>query len=89
MEQTEKQEMLCILRRLYPQAGPELDFTNPYETLVATILSAQCTDRRVNMVTPAVFRDFPTPAAMAATTPEVLYPYVKSCGLKRKSENIV
>ncbi|MBR2144781.1 MAG: endonuclease III, partial [Akkermansia sp.] len=68
------------LKALYPDAGPELNFTNPYETLVATILSAQCTDKRVNMVTPAVFRDFPDPAAMAQTTPEILFPYVKSCG---------
>ena len=88
MNEAQKQIMLG-LRRLYPQAGPELDFSNPYETLVATILSAQCTDRRVNQVTPAVFRDFPTPAAMAATTPDVLYSYVKSCGLSKKAENIV
>ena len=77
------------LHRLYPNPRPELDFSNPYETLVATILSAQCTDKRVNQVTPAVFRDFPDPAAMAAATPEVLYEYVKSCGIKAKSANIV
>ena len=81
--------ILSELRRLYPDAGPALRFTNPYETLVATILSAQCTDERVNMVTPAVFRDFPTPAAMAETTPEELYPYVRSCGFKAKASNIV
>ena len=78
-----------LLREAYPQAGPELNFTNPYETLVATVLSAQCTDKRVNAVTPAVFRDFPTPKVMAETTPEVLYPYVKSCGLAGKATNIV
>lgn len=77
------------LKALYPDAGPELDFTNPYETLVATILSAQCTDKRVNMVTPAVFRDFPDAAAMAKTTPEILFPYVKSCGFTSKAKNIV
>lgn len=77
------------LKALYPDARPELDFTNPYETLVATILAAQCTDKRVNMVTPAVFRDFPDPAAMAKTTPEVLFPYVRSCGFHTKAENIV
>lgn len=77
------------LKALYPDAGPELNFTNPYETLVATILSAQCTDKRVNMVTPAVFRDFPDPAAMANTTPEILFPYVKSCGFTSKAKNIV
>lgn len=84
-----KDEILRELRRLYPDTTPELHFSNPYETLVATILSAQCTDQRVNMVTPAVFRDFPDVQAMAATTPEVLFPYVKSCGFKSKASNIV
>ena len=77
------------LAELYPNAGPELQFTNPYETLVATILAAQCTDARVNQVTPAVFRDFPDAKTMAQTTPEVLFPYVKSCGFKSKAANIV
>ncbi len=88
-QQDKNRLILEELRRLYPEAGPALNFTNPYETLVATILSAQCTDQRVNMVTPAVFRDFPTPAAMAETSPEVLYPYVRSCGFKSKAVNIV
>lgn len=81
--------ILSELQRLYPDAKPELNFSDPYETLVATILSAQCTDQRVNMVTPAVFRDFPDVHAMAQTTPEVLYPYVKSCGFSAKARNIV
>lgn len=81
--------ILAGLKELYPDAGPELNFSNPYETLVATILSAQCTDKRVNMVTPAVFRDFPDAAAMAETTPEILFPYVKSCGFTSKAKNIV
>ena len=84
-----KKAILEELEALYPGAKPELHFSSPYETLVATILSAQCTDQRVNMVTPAVFRDFPTPQAMAATTPEILFPYVKSCGFKSKAQNIV
>ncbi len=84
-----KKAILSELEALYPDAKPELHFSNPYETLVATILSAQCTDQRVNMVTPAVFRDFPTPQAMAAATPEILFPYVKSCGFKSKAQNIV
>ncbi len=86
---TDKKAILAALKSLYPDAKPELNFTTPYETLVATILSAQCTDVRVNMVTPAVFRDFPDVAAMAATTPEVLFPYVQSCGFKSKAQNIV
>ncbi|NCB36179.1 MAG: endonuclease III, partial [Clostridia bacterium] len=52
--------ILKTLESLYPDAVPELHFTNPYETLVATMLSAQSTDKQVNKVTPAVFRDFPT-----------------------------
>jgi len=84
-----KKAILAELARLYPDAKPELNFSNPYETLVATILSAQCTDKRVNMVTPAVFRDFPDAFAMAKTTPEILYPYVKSCGFTTKAKNIV
>ncbi len=87
--QIDKKAILSELEALYPDARPELHFSNPYETLVATILSAQCTDQRVNMVTPAVFRDFPTPQAMAAATPEILFPYVKSCGFKSKAQNIV
>ncbi len=56
----------------------ELHYTNPYELLVAVVLSAQCTDKRINSVTPALFHDFPTPEALAATTPEVVYEYIKS-----------
>ncbi|NLW21169.1 MAG: endonuclease III [Clostridiales bacterium] len=83
------QAILETLERMYPNARPELHFTNPYETLVATMLSAQSTDVQVNKVTPAVFRDFPTVEDMAATTPEVLYPYVRSCGFASKATNIV
>ncbi len=89
-KQKEKNALILgELERLYPDAGPALQFTNPYETLVATILSAQCTDARVNQVTPAVFLDFPDPKAMSETTPEVLYGYVRSCGFKSKAVNIV
>ena len=84
-----RQEIISRLLGMYPDARPELDFENPYQTLVATILAAQCTDKRVNQVTPAVFRDFPTPVAMAETTPEILFPYVRSCGFKSKAANIV
>lgn len=84
-----KGEILRVLAQTYPDARPELNFSNPYETLVAVMLSAQCTDKQVNKVTPAVFRDFPNVAAMAATDADTLYPYVKSCGFKTKSQNIV
>lgn len=85
----EQRAILKGLSELYPNAGPELHFSNPFETLVATILAAQCTDQRVNQVTPALFRDYPDPQAMAKATPEEIFPYVKSCGFKSKAANIV
>lgn len=84
-----KKAILAELKRLYPDAGPELHFTNPYETLVATMLSAQCTDKQVNKVTPQVFALYPDAPSMAACTAEELYPLVKSCGFKSKAGNIV
>ena len=84
-----KKEILRVLEESYPDARPELNFSNPYETLVAVMLSAQCTDKQVNKVTPALFRDFPDVASMAAIDADTLYPYVKSCGFKSKSQNIV
>ena len=56
----------------------ELHFSNPFELVIAVVLSAQCTDKRINMVTPRLFQDFPTPEAMAETTREVIYEYIKS-----------
>ena len=84
-----QQAILRGLAALYPDAKRELHFSNPFETLVATILAAQCTDQRVNQVTPALFRDYPDAAAMAKATPEEIFPYVKSCGFRSKAVNIV
>ena len=61
-----------------PEPETELGYRNPYELLVAVILSAQCTDKRVNMVTPALFQAFPTPEALAASHFDELQPYIKS-----------
>ncbi|EMS32947.1 Endonuclease III [Mariniradius saccharolyticus AK6] len=61
-----------------PVAETELVFENPFQLLVAVVLSAQCTDKRVNMSTPAIFRDFPTPAHLAASNFDELFPYIKS-----------
>lgn len=61
-----------------PVAETELKYENPYQLLVAVVLSAQCTDKRINMVTPALFRDFPTPAHLAASNFDELFPYIKS-----------
>lgn len=67
----------------YPDAHCELDFRSPFELVVATILSAQCTDRRVNMVTPALFARFPTPEALAAADPEEVEEIIRSTGFFR------
>lgn len=61
-----------------PVAESELEYTDPFQLLVAVILSAQCTDKRVNMTTPALFERFPTPEAMAAASAEEIYPYIRS-----------
>lgn len=72
-----------------PVAETELHYDNPYQLIVAVILSAQCTDKRVNMVTPAIFRDYPTPADMAAATVEEIYEHVKSVSYpNNKSANL-
>jgi endonuclease-3 len=61
-----------------PEAETELLYDNPFQLLVAVILSAQCTDKRVNLTTPAIFREFPDPASMAATDFDTLFPIIKS-----------
>lgn len=88
-----RERALEVLRRLdaaMPEAKIELDFHTPLELLVAVLLSAQTTDKRVNLVTPALFRDFKTAADYAATTPKVLEGYLKTVGLFRnKSKALV
>lgn len=71
-------QVLALFEKEMPIAETELHYTNPFELLVAVILSAQCTDKRVNLTTPALFADFPNAEAMAQTTPEVIYEYIKS-----------
>ncbi|HIT81729.1 MAG TPA: endonuclease III [Candidatus Caccoplasma merdavium] len=61
-----------------PVAETELHYQDPYQLIVAVILSAQCTDKRVNLVTPALFEKYPTAEALAGATPEEVYPYIKS-----------
>lgn len=62
----------------FPEPETELAYGNPYELIVAVVLSAQCTDKRVNLVTPALFRQFPTPAHLAAATAEDIFPFIRS-----------
>jgi len=89
MNRKQKEAALRALEEAYPEAKAELRFSNPYEMLVATILSAQCTDRQVNRVTPAVFAKYPDATAMASAEEAELYQMVKSCGFKSKAGNII
>ena len=83
------EELLKRLPGIYPGAHCELDFSNPLELLVATILSAQCTDKRVNLTTPAVFARCKTPQDYAAISQEEMESLVRSTGFYRnKAKNI-
>jgi endonuclease-3 len=75
--------ILQALQRAYPDAKIALDFSNPYELLVATILSAQCTDERVNMVTPELFRRYPSARELARANPARLETEIRSTGFFR------
>src|SRR3954463_13869602 len=78
------------LEKQHPNADTELHYTTPYELLVATILSAQCTDERVNQVTPALFKRYPNARALAAATTAELEPQIQSTGFFRaKSRSLV
>lgn len=76
-------ELLARLKREYPDAHCELDFETPLQLLAATILSAQCTDKRVNMVTPELFRIYPDAKSLAEADPERLEELIKSTGFFR------
>ncbi|MDQ2868885.1 MAG: endonuclease III [Verrucomicrobiota bacterium] len=76
-------ELAKKLRAVYPDAHCELDFKNPFQLLIATILSAQCTDQRVNMVTPSLFRKYPDAKKMAAASPAALEREIRSTGFFR------
>ena len=95
MQETKKakaeriQKILETLAETHPDAAPQLMYFTPFELLVATVLSAQCTDQRVNQVTRELFPRYGTPEKMAAATEEELIPYIKSCGLyQNKSKNL-
>lgn len=90
---TPKARALEVARRLaelYPGAECELNHSNPYELLAATILSAQCTDARVNMVTPHLFAKYPTPQDLAAADPQDVEEIVRSTGFyQNKAKNLI
>lgn len=90
MENTKAQEILKELAALYPDAQPALKFRSPYELLVAVILSAQCTDERVNKVTQILFEKYNTPQSMLTLSAEQLEKYIFSCGFyKNKAAHIL
>lgn len=83
-------QQLEILERTYPHAETALEYGNPYELLIAVILSAQCTDARVNMTTPVLFKKYATPQKLAKAKQEDVEHIVKSCGFFRmKARNII
>ena len=82
-------KILPILEKLYPDARAMLDFQSPLQLLVATILAAQCTDERVNQVTPALFRRYPTVRALAEADPAALEAMIRSTGFFRSKARSV
>ncbi len=86
----ETNDILSLLRKMHPNAGCELNYMSVYELLVAVILSAQCTDKRVNEVTEKLFKVYNTPEQIARLTIEDLKPYIFSCGFyNNKGNNII
>src|SRR5436190_2903237 len=84
------EKIIDYFSRNRPVAETELEYTNPYELLVAVILSAQCTDKRVNMTTPELFNAFPTAYELSEATPEQVFPYIKSISYpNNKSKHLV
>ena len=71
-------KVISYFKEAMPVAETELNYDSPFSLLVAVILSAQCTDKRVNLVTPRLMHDYPTAEAMALATPEVIFEYIKS-----------
>ncbi len=83
MDKHKADKIISALAAAYPDARPALEFSSPYELLVAVILSAQCTDKRVNIVTKELFKDYNTPEKMLTLSADELGEKIKSCGLYR------
>jgi len=84
------QLFLAYFTTNFPEPETELHYSNPYELLVAVILSAQCTDKRINLVTPALFERFPDPEALAASNVEEIFTYIRSVSYpNNKSKHLV
>ncbi|MCL1822215.1 MAG: hypothetical protein FWG22_05265, partial [Prolixibacteraceae bacterium] len=72
-------EVIDYFKKAMPVAETELEHKDPFQLIVAVILSAQCTDKRVNMITPALLQQYPDPYKMAQAEPAEVYDYIKSC----------
>ena len=84
------EKFIAYFKEHSPDAQTELHYSNPYELLVAVILSAQCTDKRVNMTTPALFHRFPTPYDLAKASVEEVFDYIKSISFpNNKAKHLV
>lgn len=82
--------ILSVFAEVMPSPATELEYDTPFHLLLSVILSAQCTDKRVNMISPALFKAFPTPEALAAVEPEDVFPYIKSVTFpNNKSRHLV
>ena len=89
MKKTDLIQIIEILKQTYPDATCSLDFKTPFQMLVAVVLSAQCTDERVNKTTPALFAKYPTAAHFDAMPLETLEEYIHPCGFyKNKAKNL-
>ncbi len=90
LNKSETNRVLALLGAAYPSPKPELMFSTPFELLVATMLSAQSTDKQVNKCTAVLFQTYNTAAGIAALTEAELFPYIQSCGLyQTKGRNII
>ena len=76
---TRYKHVISYFREHMPVAETELHYADPFGLVVSVILSAQCTDKRVNLITPALLKQYPTPAAMAKAAPEEIFPFIRSC----------
>lgn len=84
------EKVISYFSEAMPVAETELEYSNPYELIVAVILSAQCTDKRVNLLTPPFFRRFPDPASLAAASREEVYELISSCSYpNNKARNLL
>lgn len=84
------EKVISYFQKEMPVAETELDYQNPYQLVVAVILSAQCTDKRVNQITPELFKRFPTPDSLASVDSAEVYEYIRSCSYpNNKAKHLV